>query len=269
METGLRLLKILVLIIAALHVLLYFFQEKLIFFPSLTDPNFRYQTRYPHQEVKLEADGASLHALHFKHENPKGLILYFHGNGGDLKDWSSIGDELAASGFDVLIYDYRGYGKSTGRISSESQLHSDAKLMFDYAKKKFEDHQIILFGRSIGTALATKLASQHPVKQVILESPYESLSSISRKLYPYVLPFILKYTLRNDEFAPQVKSPVLILHGTEDEIIPFSSGLALSKRFTGPTSMVAIQGGHHNDLSLFPEYQNALASTLRIHSQQR
>src|SRR5688572_22282780 len=111
-------------IIVILLALVYWWQEKLIFFPEKVHHTYQYQFRHPHEEIFINAPGGSrIHALHFKTEQPKGAILYFHGNAGSLRTWGSLAEELAVYGYDIFMPDYRSFGKSTGRLSPHTLYH--------------------------------------------------------------------------------------------------------------------------------------------------
>ena len=146
---------------------LFFFQEKLIFRPITLPQDFVYNFSNPFEELFLKAeDGAVINALHFKKENPKGIILYFHGNAGNLARWGKITEFFVEKDYDVLVMDYRTYGKSTGKLS-EQALYSDAQMCYNYVLKQYEESEIIVYGRSLGTGMATYLASNNNPKQLI------------------------------------------------------------------------------------------------------
>ncbi|MBS1962278.1 MAG: alpha/beta fold hydrolase [Bdellovibrionales bacterium] len=261
---GLKLaLKFVCFALVTIQVLAYFFQERLIFFPEKLPADFPLRFEGA-TEISIPVDGAILSALRFRVKNPRGIIVYFHGNAGSLSGWGDEGTMHAALGFDVLIYDYRGYGKSTGRISSEDQLVNDARAVLAEARKDFPDSKIVLFGRSLGTGLAVRLASEMKPALLILETPYLSLASIGRARFPVVLPFLVRYPMRSDLYAPKVTAPTIILHGTDDEVVPFVSGAALAERFTPPADLVKFPGGHHSDLSVFPGYRPTLERSLTV-----
>ena len=252
-------LKILAFALVILQIGAYLFQEKLIFFPEKLDASFPFKFEHPFEEIFLKNGDAVLSLLRFRVAHPKGIIVYFHGNAGSLRDWGWTADSLVHFGYDVLIFDYRGFGKSTSRLQNETDLLGDSRAVLEVARKEFPDEKIVLFGRSLGTGIATCLAAEFHPRQLVLESPYLSLASRARAMFPVVLPFILKYPLRSDLYAKKVSSPVLILHGTDDEVVPFSSGEMLSRVFTSPMTFVRISGGMHNGLEQFSEYQAALA----------
>lgn len=230
-------------------VALYFFQEKLLFHPGETlaqDHEFR--LTLPFEELRVPFDGAEVHALLVKAKKPGGLIVYFHGNAGTLSGWAFTAEAFAERfGWNVLILDYPGFGKSGGSIRSEAQLHALAKEAFSLAKEKAGTLPLVLYGRSIGSGLAVRLAAENKVDGLVLETPYLSMLSLAGGMFPWVPGFVLRYPLRSDLLMPQVSCPTLILHGDQDELIPYQFGLALSK-LTKDGRLVTIEGGHHNDL---------------------
>ena len=243
----------------------YFMQKKLIFLPTKLAANYEYIFQEPFEEIFLESeDGSKLNAVHFKIEKPKGLILYFHGNAGDLSRWGEIAAELTKLQYDVLIMDYRTFGKSTGTIS-EKNLFDDAQLFYDYALKSYSEAEIIVFGRSLGTTFATFIASENNPKKLILETPFFNLEEAAKKRIPFLpVKYFLKYQFSTNEFITSVKCPVVILHGTEDRVVPYASGKKLSelipvKRLT----FITVTGGEHNDLVNYLEYRSGLRDALK------
>lgn len=239
--------------------LLFGFQEKLLFHPGAPlDPAYSFRLSFAFEELSLDLDGARVHSLLVKAPNPRGLLLFFHGNAGNLANWGEVGEDLADRlGWSVLVVDYPGFGKSGGSIRSETQLHEMAKAFFALAKERAGGLPLALFGRSIGSGLATRLAAEHEVKALVLESPYLSMLSLATGMFPWVPAPVLRYPLRSDLAMPKVEAPVLILHGDADTLIPHASGQALSRLAKGGR-FVTIEGGGHNDLAAFPLYWTEL-----------
>ncbi|NND80447.1 MAG: alpha/beta hydrolase, partial [Maribacter sp.] len=139
-----KLAKGLLFIYVLITIMLYFLQEKLIFLPTRLPNDFEYSFTHDFEEINLKTeDGYNLNAIHFKQVKSKGLILYFHGNAGNLSRWGDITSFFVEKDFDVLVMDYRTYGKSTGKLSEEA-LHDDAQLFYDYAMKQYDEDEIIL-----------------------------------------------------------------------------------------------------------------------------
>ena len=243
-------------------VLLYAFQENIIFLDDELpkDYAFDFDTRFEEVDLKTE-DGANLNAIHFKADSAKGLILYFHGNQGNLTRWGNIAEEFAALQYDVVVMDYRGYGKSRGPRSMEAMLN-DAEEFYQYALKYFREDQITLYGRSLGTGLASWLAGKHRPQRLILETPYYSLAAVARRYYPiYPSQLALRYNFESFKYLKSASCPVFIFHGTEDEVVPYAQGKQLFESLpVGKGKLITIEEGQHKNLSGFESYWNSILS---------
>ncbi len=245
----------------------YFFQEKLIFHSTEIPRDYVYQFESNFEELFLTSkDGAVLNGLHFKQKNPKAVILYCHGNAGGLDDWGNWAQELSNRyEYDVVIWDYRGYGKSTGKRRQKLML-DDGFLFYDYCKEYFPEDKITVFGRSLGGFFATHITKDTNPGKLILESAPTSLLNIAKKEYPF-LPSkrLLKFRFQSDENILKIDVPTHIIHGTSDELIPFDHGkelyrlsIAKNKKF------YSVEGGYHNNLNSFEEvYFGVLDEILR------
>ncbi|NAS13637.1 alpha/beta hydrolase [Poritiphilus flavus] len=249
------------LIIAAM---LYLLQERLIFLPTKLPADYQFSFTQPFQEVFLKAgDEALLNGIHFTLDNPRGVILYFHGNAGDLSRWGQITSFFTTKGYEVIVMDYRTYGKSTGKLS-EAVLYTDAALFYNYAQSKFPEDKIIVYGRSLGTGIASKIASLNNPSKLILETPYYSLEDVGKSRFPWLpVKLLSRYAMRSYEFVAQVNCPITILHGTRDQVVPFESGEKLFEAIPGKQKkMIVIEGGGHNNLAGYEAYQNAINAIL-------
>ena len=263
-----RKLKRTVLILSTLLLLViimfYSLQEKLIFLPTQLPKDYEYSFPHEFEEIFMDTpDGASLNALHFKVDKPKGLIMYFHGNAGDLSRWGIVTSAFVDLGYDVLVMDYRGYGKSTGE-RSEKALYEDAQRFYDLAKELHKEDEIIVYGRSLGSGIATHLASNNNPKKLILETPYYSLVDVAQDRFP-ILPVksIMKYRMNSFEYIQKVQAPIRIFHGTEDKVVPYESGDRLYKCILHSNKkLYTIPNGEHNNLSTFELYQNGIRNEL-------
>lgn len=255
------------LLVSALMIgasLLYAFQERIIFLPSTLEQNYQYSFNEPFEEIFLEhPDGAKLNALHFKREFPKGLILYFHGNAGDLSRWGEITTYFVEKNFDVIVMDYRTYGKSTGEMS-ESKLFEDAELYYRYALKHSSEDNIIIYGRSLGAAIATQLASQQNPGKLILETPFYNLYDVASGRIPLLpVKHLLRYKFESNLYIKDVKCPIVIFHGTDDSVVPYESGQKLFDAIKGQQKrFYTIEHGDHNNLVEFEAYQKGIAVEL-------
>lgn len=242
---------------------LYFFQEKLMFLPTPLEQDYQYQFHHSFEELFFETEAdAKINALHFKAENPKGVILYFHGNAGNLSRWGEITEYFVGMDYDVLVMDYRTYGKSTGKLS-EAALNHDAQYCYDYLLKQYSENEIILYGRSLGTGMAAYLASIYNPKELILETPYFSISDVAKHRFPmFPVETLLKYKFPTFEYLPKATCPITIIHGTEDSVVPFKSGKKLSELAIKHLNFIAVEGGNHNNLVDFETYHSTIKNVL-------
>ena len=255
---------ILVIIVAFVSIILYFFQERFLFHPEKLPADFQFQ--YENQEVdeyNLDLpDGTIINGLHFKVEKPKGLVYYLKGNSKSIKGWGKFAVDFTIHNYDVIMIDYRGFGKSTGKLSQESMKH-DALYIYDRLKEKVKEEHIIVYGRSLGTGLATKVASMNKPKALVLACPYFSMSKNVKRYLPLIpLGLVMRYQMPTYKWIKYVDCPISIIHGTNDKVIRFASSLRLSKLKPDSTKLFPIIGGGHKDLHNFESYHRAIGEVL-------
>ncbi len=241
-----------------------FFQEKLIFLPSVLPADYAYSFKNAFVEINLTAnDGAQLNALHFTVENPKGVVLYFHGNAGDLSRWGEVASYFLQYDYDVLVMDYRTYGKSTGKLSEEA-LYEDAQLFYNHVLKKYSEEVIVVYGRSLGTTLATSVAATNKPKKLILETPFYNLHTVAKKRFPiFPVDYLLKYKFATHRLIKKVDCDIIILHGTEDTVVSYASGKRLFDSIPGnKKEFITITDGTHNNLASFDLYHSTIERIL-------
>jgi hypothetical protein len=260
-------IKLIVVLIVVIYVLvglfLFLFQEKMIFQPEPLDPEFAYEFETEFDELNMEMDdGAVLNALHFKPEQPKGIIVYFHGNAGNLARWGDVVEPFTNYGYEVLIVDYRGYGKSTGDRSKQA-MFKDAEMVYGYAAELWQQEKIIVYGRSLGSSFACHVAAHFQPAHLILESPFYSVADVARELtWMYPTSAILRFNFQNGLTAARINVPVTILHGSEDRIVPLASGQKLHKAMK-KAEMHVIEAASHNDLAAFKGYWDVIDRQLQ------
>lgn len=243
---------------------LYFLQEKLLFLPTTVEKEYQYQFEPTFEELFLQTDeNTVINALHFKAENPKGVIMYFHGNAGDLSRWGTIAEYFVKKDYDVLIMDYRTYGKSSGKLS-ETAFYRDAEFCYEYLKEQYNESEITLYGRSLGTGIATYLASKYWPKQLVLETPYYSMVDVAQRRYPiFPVKKLMSYEFPTFTFLEDVACPVTMIHGTNDNVVPLESAIKLYQSVDNEkVSFTIIEGGGHNDLSNFETYHKVIDKVL-------
>ena len=243
--------------------LIYFNQEKFIFLPTKLEKNYTFLFENEFEEVYLEtADKINLHSLYFKTQNPKGVIYYLHGNSGDLSGWGDVTGVYLDLGYDVFILDYRGFGKSEGKINSEKQFYDDVQLGYNYLKNKFKEDQIIVIGYSIGTGSASYLASKNSPKFLILQAPYYNLSEIGKNRMPFVPSFLLKYKFENNKNIQDIKCPVYIFHGDADRTIFYEDAVKLRDHLKSTDKYITLKGQGHNGVNENLEFISKLKEIL-------
>src|SRR5688572_5251651 len=244
-------------------ILLYFFQEKLIFFPEKLGKEYLFQFDQTFEERNIKTnDGVILSGLLFKADSSKGVILYLHGNGGSLSSWGDVGKTYTDLNYDAFILDYRGYGKSEGVIKGEQQLYSDIQAVYDELKKEYSEDRIIVLGYSIGSGPASKVASDNNPKLLILQAPYYNLTDLMRRTYSIIPTFILKYKFETNKHLKGCEMPVVIFHGDQDEVIYFGSSLKLKDEFKGTDKLITLTGQGHNGMTDSEEYRTELKKIL-------
>lgn len=242
---------------------LYFYQEKLIFFPEKLDQNYHFEFSAPFEELSIKTgDGKLLNGLLFKSDSSKGLVFYLHGNASSLKNWGNAASNYTPLGYDVFILDYRGYGKSEGNITSEKQFFDDVQTVYDSMKKRYPENRIIIMGYSIGTGPATYLAARNHPRLLVLHAPYYNLTDMMKQRYPGLPTFLLKYKFNTSEFVGQCKAPVAIFHGDADNVIYYGSSLKLRSLFKQGDTLFTLKGADHNNITDHPEYSEALKKVL-------
>lgn len=250
--------------IAVLSVIVYFIQEKFIFKPEKLRQDFQYKYDAPFRELFFDVEpGVRINGLHFFVDKPLGLILYFHGNSRSIKGWAKYARDFYRYNYDVVLVDYRGFGKSTGKRTEKDMLN-DMQFVYDSLKATYPENHLIVYGRSLGSGFATKLAADNKPRYLILDAPYFSFRKTIERFLP-ILPvkYILRYHLRSDKWIPKVNCHTYILHGTKDWLIPISQSEQLQALNPRKITLIRIVGGRHNNLPTFPEYHNFIRDILK------
>lgn len=250
--------------IALLSLLAYFFQEKLIFKPEKLKQDFAFKYDLPFREYFFDIEpGVRINGLHFFRDTPKGLILYFHGNTRSIKGWARYAKDFYRFGYDVVLLDYRGFGKSTGKRSEKDML-SDMQFIYRKLASQYGEDHLIVYGRSMGSGFATKLACDNKPRYLILDAPYFNFLRVIERFLP-ILPMriVLRFHLRTDLWLPRVTCHTYILHGTRDWLIPIRHSEALQKINPRKITLIRIHNGGHNNLPSFDEYHNFIRDILK------
>ncbi len=229
--------------------LLYVTQRAMMYFPETTRTSPAQAGLPAAEEVSLTtSDGERLVAWHVPPRADHPVLLYFHGNGGALRHRVERFLKLIADGAGLVGVEYRGYAGSTGR-PSEAGLIADGLAAYAFAAERYPAKQIVVWGESLGSAIAVAVAAERPVGRVILEAPFASAVALAAARYWYVpVRFLMKDQFRTDERIGKVTAPLLIMHGVKDQTVPFRSGERLYELASQPKQFVRFLDGGHNDL---------------------
>ncbi len=231
---------------------MYSFQRNFIYFPDTRAPNLPDDAEIARVET---SDGVNLSGWYFPaRSNKSPVIVFFHGNAGTL-DGSRLfkARSLVQEGYGVLLAEYRGYGGNSGK-PSEAGLYADARAYIDYLLTQVghSEADLVLYGESLGSGVATQMATEYQVMALILEAPFDSLLSLASRNYFYLpVRFLLKDRYMSIEKISDIDAPLLILHGHKDEVIPFRAAKNLFDAAKTPKKFVDFPQGKHSDLYNF------------------
>jgi pimeloyl-ACP methyl ester carboxylesterase len=247
----------------AICLLAYLFQEKIIFFPEKLASDQSFVFPDPYKELFITTgSGVKLHGLLFSTPGAKGLIFYLHGNAGSVNGWGEVASTYLRLEYDVFILDYRGYGKSEGNITSEAQLIQDVQDVYAHFLKTYEQRNIVVLGYSLGTGLAAKIAAANAPRMLILQAPYSSLTDMMRHSMSFLPTFLLKYKLDTHDILSTCQMPIVVFHGDQDEVIPYSQSLKLQALLKPGDTLITLRGVGHNGMTYEPMYLKAISAIL-------
>ena len=249
---------------------LYWQQESLLFRPVVIPANQPLAALSPQgsgvREFTVDVPGAKLSGLQLKLPNPKGVVFFLHGNSGNLDSWFINTEIYRQNNMDLVMLDYRGYGKSSGKVESETQLHTDVRAAYNQIAPEYVAKKLVVYGRSLGTGLAAQLTADLHKEQTIIDmtvlvSPYSSLADLTREIYPFVPQALLRYPLQTDQVVEKIKNPLLLIHGDMDTFIPPSHSQTLKARVP-QARLLLIKGAGHNDVHKFEAYLQGFGAIL-------
>lgn len=249
----------------ALGLLIHQLQDRILFQPVELASHDQFDFSLPHEDMLIPLNEEdSLHIVRFvpTTSSVKGVALYFHGNKKHIGWYARFMPGFTKHGYEVLMIDYPGYGKSRGKLT-EQKLYDWAKIAYQIARKRYEADRIIIYGKSMGTGIAAQLAATRDCKALVLETPYYDFPSVLTHYLPiYPIRSMLHYQLPTYQYLPNVTAPITILHGTNDWTVSYSNAKKLAPFFKSGDRLVTIEGGSHNDLYEFSQTQKTLDSLL-------
>lgn len=242
----------------------YLLQDYFFFRPERLPSYFQYKYPFPFDEINFEMeDGGFVNAIHFKVPNSKGVVYYLKGNSRSIKGWGKFAQDFVGKGYDFFMIDYRGFGKSRGK-RTEDILYSDAQYIYKSLAEQYKEENIVIYGRSLGSGIATRIASWNSPKMLILDSPYYSFFKQIWRFGGFLVPlkWVLKYQIRTDWFIKKVSCPIFFLHGSKDRLMPFSDSIKLQQLQPKRSMVYLIENAGHNNLPSFAAYHEYLYDIL-------
>jgi len=261
-----RWVKIIVLLYSAIGIGLFYLQDYILFHPTVIQRNVPWKFDVPFEEADLpynETDTINYVKFFPADTVRKGLVLYFHGNKGNIGRYAKYAANFTEHGYEVWMEDYPGFGKSVG-TRNEKLLYNQAVQLYKLATTKYRSDSIIIYGKSFGTGIAAYLAADVKVKQLILETPYYSVPALFNAYAPiYPSKRMANYKIPTNEYLLQVKYPITIFHGTDDGVIPYRSAKQLRTVLKSTDEFITIEGGTHHNLNDFDLFHQKLDSLLK------
>ena len=245
---------------------LYFLQDNFLFHPLFLPADYHYTFNIPFREIDLTvAKDKNLSVVEFTVPDSvcRGIVLYFHGNRLNINRYASFANNFTKHGYEVWMMDYPGFGKSTG-ARTEQIICDDALRLYKMARARFSSDSIIIYGKSIGTGVASQLASVVKCKRLILETPYYSISALaSHYFFIYPIPLLSRYKFPVYQYFEKIRAPITIFHGSNDEVIPYKQAKRLLELKKANVELITIGKGKHNNLANFTLFHQKLDSVLR------
>ncbi len=245
--------------------LMYVFQRHLIYFPDVRHPGLKKYRAHDMTKVSLQTqDNLTLKSWYKPAINNQPTVLYLHGNAGHIGYRMPLARQFIDAGLGIFLLEYRGYGGNKGR-PSESGLYEDGRTALRFLDQQgIKPGQLVLYGESIGTGVATELAMHHQVCAVILQSPFTSLVNLSRYHYPWL--FITPWDQFNSlERITAINAPLFVLHGKQDQIVPYKEGLMIYNTAKEPKKMLSFEHKGHNNLWENPGFSNEVIHFIHAH----
>ena len=244
--------------------IVYIFQDKLMFFPVKLPRDHQFDLVGNYEEINLEArDGEIINGVLFKVKESRGLVFYLHNHSGNLETWSQLAYQLNDENYDVFLFDYRSFGKSTGKFN-EVKTYQDSLDLYDLLAKQYPEESILVMARGMGACFATFLSKMRSPARLFLESPICDMKLTAFKNYPFLpfIQFVPKYKLDAGKHIGNVQIPVTLVHGEKNDLVSVANGKKL--RRLNPTHVQAtfVKEAGHYDLSQHPTYQKSLMSFL-------
>lgn len=263
-----------IIIIAAIYILvalaMFIFQSRFIYFPTKEISTTPVEIGLSYEDISFAtADSLTLSGWFIPSKRNRRTILFCHGNAGNISHRLDSIKLLNELGMNIFIFDYRGYGKSDGGIPDEKGSYRDAEAAWEYLTtvRNIDPRNIIIFGRSLGGAVAAELALKKPAAALVIESSFTSIKDLGAKLYPFLpVRLLSKYEYNTLEKVKAIESPKLIIHSRNDELVPYEYGRRIFKAAREPKQFLELSGGHNDGFLMSRDvYKTALDSFFNVY----
>lgn len=262
-----RWLKVIVLLYSLIGITLFYLQERFLFHPEKFSNAYVYHFAVPFEEVNIPFNNTdTINMIKFFPADSvrRGVVVYYHGNKENIERYAKFAANFTKHGYEVWMEDYPGFGKSTGE-RTEKKLYEQALQVRKMAASKYDSDSIIIYGKSLGTGIASYVASETNNKRLILETPYYSIPSLFSCYAPiYPTGKMSNYKIPTNEFLADVKYPINIFHGTDDGVIPYRNAKRLKTVIKSTDEFVTIDKGTHHNLNDFDLFRKKLDSLLDL-----
>lgn len=267
-KTLLNWVKIIAILYVVVGIILYFSQELFLFHGKKLSKDYVFQ--FAQQQFKehnlTREDGTNLNFIQFLPNDSAiaGVVIYYHGNRVNVTRYAPYIQKFLIDGYEVWMMDYPGFGKTTGK-RTEARMKEDAQTIYNLAAKRVQKDSLIIYGKSMGTGLATYIAANNTCKRVLLETPYYSLPTVYDDFtFIYPTNWMLRFHFRSFECIPNIKAPITIFHGSDDELITYNNASRLKPLLKPIDEFVTIPKARHNDILNFQLYTDKLDSLLSV-----
>lgn len=258
-------IKIIIILYFLSGIALLLLQDYFLFHPVKLPTTYQYHFNVPFEEINIpfnQTDNISLVKFFPDKAASRGIVLYFHGNKGNINRFAKFADNFTKNGYEVWMPDYPGYGKSIG-ARNEKILYQQAELIYVMATAKYKKENIVIYGKSLGTGIASYLASVKVCRQLILETPYYGIPDLFAYYAPiYPTKLMVQYVFPIHQYVQKIKVPISVFHGTNDGVIPYRCAFKLHPLLKPTDQFISIPYGTHNNLNNFPLFHQKLDSLL-------
>ena len=262
-KTILSFLTLAVALYVAVSVYFYFIQNAIIFNPTQLEEGHKFGYSFPFEQRWFDvSDGARIHAILAQADSAKGLVIFYHGNGGSADTQPLKFTLFLNAGYDVLYPDYREYGLSSGTLWDEDDLVGDMKQVYTAMTAEYNEDKIVIVGYSLGSGVAAQVAAVNNPRNLVLWTPYYSMVDMKNAEYWFLPTFLVRYPLRTDLALPLIDEPITIFYAENDKRLPVDRAIKLNEFLDENDEYIILSGQGHNNVFENPQLQQKMKEIL-------